>query len=178
MRNKGFTLIETLVVGGIILILVFGAIAVISGGGKNNVSVSTTAVSYPEATGYVVDQAEILSPETEAKLTNELKALDNKAQVAVVTIKSTEPLTIEEYSIKLAEKWKPGYKGKDNGIIFIVAVDDRKVRIEVGRGLEGQINDSKAGQMLDESVIPFLKDNKWEEGILSGVARIGKEVEK
>ena len=176
---KGFSVIEFLIFFAIIVLIGKLAFAVI-GRSKPASNIQEAQVNVlPEATGYVVDQSGILSAEAKAKIEAILKALDQKAQVAVVTIKTYSPYADEkEYAIKLAEKWKVGYEGKDNGIIFLVVTEDRKVRIEVGRGLEGVINDAKAGRILDEAVVPFLKKNDWEGGITSGVESIAKEVNK
>jgi len=74
--------------------------------------------------------------------------------------------------IKIAEKWKVGDKIKNDGIILIIAVKERKIRIEVGYGSEEKINDAKAGRILDEEIIPFLKKNDWNNGITAGVLKI------
>lgn len=135
-------------------------------------------VFYPEPTGYVVDSSNILSVDDIDKITTICKSLEPKIQLAVVTVKTTKPLTDRDYSIKLAEKFKVGYKGEDNGIIFLIVTEDRRVLIEVGYGAESILNDSKCGRILDESVVPFLKQNKWRDGILSGVNRIYSEVNR
>ena len=135
-------------------------------------------ISYPEPIGYVVDTANVLSAETEATLTQILTELDSTAQVAVVTVETTQPQDEKQYAIELAERWKPGYEGKDNGVIFLIVTKDRKVRIEVGKGLESVLNDSKAGRILDDSVVPHLKNNDWDNGALSGVEAIKREVTK
>ncbi len=174
--KKGFTLIELLVVTGIVMI--FG-LAIVSAVKSPSTSTSSKQeMILPEATGYVVDQAGVLKEETKRKVESTLKVLDPVAQVAVVTVKTTQPYDEKQYSIKLAEKWKPGYKGKDNGIIFLIVTEDRKVRIEVGRGLEAIINDAKAGRILDEAVVPFLKNNDWNGGVLAGIEAISKEVNR
>ncbi|MCG3203956.1 MAG: hypothetical protein KCHDKBKB_00633 [Elusimicrobia bacterium] len=131
---------------------------------------------YPSPTGYVVDTSNVLSEETELKVSNQLKEFDEKAQIAVVTVPSTGAESIEEYSINLAEAWKPGYEGKDNGVIFLIATTDRKLRIEVGRGLEEKLTDAEAGRILDNKVIPYLKNADWDGGVLSGVTAIIEEV--
>lgn len=128
-------------------------------------------VEYPNPTGYVVDAAELLSPvveaDLEAKLTN--FATETTNEVAVVTVKSLNGLSIEDYSIHLAELWKVGQKVTDNGVIFLTALEDRKVRIEVGKGLEAILTDAKTGKILDDYVVPQFKNNQWSEGITSGV---------
>lgn len=135
-------------------------------------------IHYPSPSGYVVDEAGVLSETTKGRLNEDLKAFDKQAQIAVVTVKTTQPLSIDEYSINLATQWGIGQAGKDNGILFIVATEDRKVKIEVGYGLEGTINDAKAGRILDNNVVPYLKDNNWDDGVLSGVNAIKEEIKK
>lgn len=135
---------------------------------------ASSEVSYPEPTGYVVDTANIIDAATKDKLTQELKSFDSTAQIAVVTVPSTLPLEIEEYSIHLAEKFKAGTKVEDNGIIFLVAYNDHKMRIEIGRGLEGKLTDAQAGRILDNTVRPLFKAGKYNEGILAGVDEIMK----
>jgi uncharacterized protein len=139
-----------------------------------NVNIPSTPISvvqtqeayYPEPTNYAVDTAGVLTTGELEILNQMLKDADtDKHQFAVVIIKSTAPLSIEEYGIKIAEKWKVGYKGLDNGLIVIVATEDRKVRLEVGKGLEGDINDAKAGRLIDEQMIPSLKEGKWFDAI-------------
>ncbi len=176
--KKGATLIEFLVVIVIVGMLSAMVIASIPNKPSGQIGVAASTPVFPEPTDYVVDTSGVLSAETKASLDLKLKALDSKAQIAVVTIPSTEPLTIEEYSIKLAEQWKPGYKGKDNGIIFIIATSDRKMRIEVGRGLEGNLNDAKAGTILRDVVTPFFKAGDWNGGVNAGVDAIIKEINK
>ena len=175
--KKGFTLIELLIVIAIIGVLSVAIIAVV----KPNVSNIATQQQvkeafYPEPTGYLVDSANVLSSTTKETLTQELSAFDQIAQVAVVTVKTTEPLDIEQYAIKLAEKWKVGYKGLDNGVILIVAVDDRKLRIEVGRGLEGGFTDLRAKEIIDQIIVPYFKQGKLDEGIDAGVKAIQQQI--
>src|SRR5436190_2122963 len=106
-------------------------------------SASVAHADYPTYKGYVNDFAHVLSPTGVKDLETKLKDFDKQTtnQIAVVTVQTTEPETIEQYSIHLAEKWKVGQKGKDNGVIMLFAMQDRKMRIEVGRGLEGDLTD-------------------------------------
>lgn len=138
---------------------------------------SSTEARYPEPTDYVVDEAGVLTPEQLSTLRNRLKLMDtSKHQLAVAIVKTTAPLSIEEYGIKLAEKWKVGDADLDNGAIIVIATDDRKVRIEVGYGLEGDIPDSAAGRILDNDMVPFLKKNDWYGAINAGLAALSARV--
>jgi uncharacterized protein len=132
---------------------------------------------YPEPTDYSVDQAGVLSEEQEKWLNDKLAELDGpRQQIAVVLVKTTAPVSVEEYGIRLAEKWRVGKKDVDNGAILIVATEDRKVRIEVGKGLEGDLTDAEAGRILDEAVVPRLADGDWYAGVMAGAEAISREV--
>jgi uncharacterized protein len=182
--KRGFSLVELLIVVAIVALV--GVIA-IQGTNKSTASVvigvqnpfnrGNASPYYPDATGYVMDTSGIISPETRAAIEAGCTALEPLAQVAVVTVKTTAPLTDEQYGIKLAEKLGVGHKGKDDGILLWVATEDRRIRIEVGRGAEAFMTDAKAGRILDEAVVPYLKQNKWDEGILAGFNAIKKEIE-
>jgi uncharacterized protein len=139
-----------------------------------DVSDRSNNIVLPAPTGYVVDTNNSLSEETEAALTKRITDNKDKAEIAVLTLDSTYPLSIEEYGIKLAEYWKVGDDVKDDGIIVILATKDRKVRVEVGLGMEGVINDSKAGNIVDTYMLPFLKVSNWNEGMINGVEGIIK----
>jgi len=123
-------------------------------------------------TGYVNDYANILSDEVKAKLTGLSAEIENKttSQLAVLTIDTTSPLDIETYAVKLFEKWGIGRKGKNNGVLILVAVKDRAVRIEVGYGLEGAIPDALAKNIIEKSIIPFFKNSDYNSGVLQGAA--------
>ncbi|MCX5687903.1 MAG: TPM domain-containing protein [Candidatus Omnitrophica bacterium] len=120
--------------------------------------------------GYVNDYANILSDEVKAKLTVLSGEIENKttSQLAILTIDTTSPLDIETYAVKLFEKWGIGQKGKNNGVLILVAVKDRAVRIEVGYGLEGAIPDALAKNIIEKSMIPFFKNGDYNAGILQG----------
>ncbi len=159
-----------------IIILAFTAFLA----GCDGKSVPTQEVFYPAVTNYVSDEFNVLKAETKLALVDTLTKFDSKdkGQVAVAIVKTIQPLTVEEYSIKLAEKWKVGYKGFDNGVILVLATEDRRVRIEVGRGVEDKITDGQAGRILDEKVVPFLKESKWDEGVTAGVNEIISRLSK
>jgi len=137
-----------------------------------------SAQDFPALTGYVNDGAGLLSPQGKDELESQLAQLekDTTAQVFVATVKSLEGDSIEDYASRLFEKWKIGQKDKDNGVLFLVALDDHKMRIEVGYGLEPVITDGRAGRIRDDDVIPLFKKNDYEGGIKAGVASIEKYI--
>jgi uncharacterized protein len=134
----------------------------------------TYAQKYPSPTGYVNDFAYLLSDSAQAELEARLVKLEKEttAEVSVVTIMSLENDTIEDYAAGLFQSWGIGKKDKNNGVLFIMALMDRAVRIEVGYGLESIITDGRAGRILDKEVLPHFKNNDYEKGIQSGVTAI------
>ncbi len=131
-------------------------------------------VKYPSAVGYVNDFANVLPPETKRFMEAELKDYADRTtnQIAVVTVKSLEGLPVEEYTINLATKWGVGQKGKDNGVMLLMALKERKVRIEVGYGLEGDLTDLKSGRIIKDTIVPYFKKGEMAQGIQSGVDEI------
>lgn len=125
----------------------------------------------PAATGYVVDQAEILSPETEQALTGIMEVLDKEdsTQLAVLTIPSLKGDNLEMYALAVAETWGIGQKGKDNGALLLIAQKERKVRIEVGYGLEGRLTDLLAGRIIRNEITPRFKEGDFDGGVRAGV---------
>ena len=113
------------------------------------------ATPVPSLTGAVVDQVGVLNPEVRENLERELWELKKQkgSEVAVLIVPSTKPEEIEQFSIRVVESWKLGRKGIDDGVLLLVAVNDRRVRIEVGRGLEGDIPDVKAHRIIDELIV-------------------------
>jgi uncharacterized protein len=142
----------------------------------------TTAVvsaqDFPNYQGFVNDFAGLLSADGKSLLEASLSQLekDTTAQVAIVTMKSLDGDSIEDYSYKLFEKWGIGKKDQNNGVLFLVALDERKMRIEVGYGLEPIITDGRAGRIRDENVIPKFKTGDYEGGIIDGTAAIEKYI--
>jgi uncharacterized protein len=94
------------------------------------------------------------------------------AEIAVVTVPSLDGVSVEEYAVKLFEKWGIGEKDKDNGVLFLIAPNERRAKIEVGYGLEPIITDGRAGEIIRETVIPFFKAGDYNQGILQGSKRI------
>jgi uncharacterized protein len=139
-----------------------------------------SAQNFPDYQGFVNDYAGLLSPQVKAQLEAKLTQLqkDTTAQVAVVTVKSLEGDTIEDYAVRLFEKWGIGQKDKNNGVLFLVALDDRKMRIEVGYGLEPVITDGRAGRIRDNDVLPSFKKGDYEGGIVAGVNSIEDYIRK
>lgn len=129
-------------------------------------SFAQTAITYPEPQ-YVSDYANVLSAEEENALAEKVLQFrqETSNEIAVLVIPTTEPETIEQYSIHVTDKWKIGEKGKDNGLLLTVAVNDRAMRLEVGRGLEGAIPDITATKILDAYARPAFKEGKFYEGI-------------
>lgn len=139
-------------------------------------------ISIPQPTSYkyINDYVGIVSEDYFKKIISLGKELEEKtgAQVTVVVLKTIGDATIEEYAVELFRKWGIGQKGKDNGVLLLVAVDDRIMRIEVGYGLEGAIPDGKAGRIRDEYIIPYFKEGNYSKGIYYGYLAIAREVAK
>lgn len=136
-------------------------------------------IQIPELTSRIVDLTNTLSFREVENLEKKLKDLEDRkgSQIAVLIIPTTGLETIEEYSIKVAEKWKIGRKGIDDGVILIIAKHDRRLRIEVGYGLEGVIPDAIAKRIIEEIIVPEFKKGNFYEGIDKGVDAIIKLIE-
>lgn len=130
--------------------------------------------------GFVSDFANILDSESYQKMKIITTELEQKtsSEIAVVTVKNTDGGSIEDFAVKLFEKWGIGKKGKDNGVLFLTSVEDRKVRIEVGYGLEGVLPDGLCGEILDKYVIPYFKQGDYSKGIIMGTAAITSIIAK
>jgi uncharacterized protein len=126
--------------------------------------------------GYVTDRAGLLSPPAKAGLETALRGFEAKTsnQVVVATFPSLEGDSLEDFSMRLAEAWKAGQKNKDNGVIFLIFKNDRKMRIEVGYGLEGVLPDALAGQIISQVVAPYFRKGDYSGGILAGTDAIMK----
>ncbi len=134
----------------------------------------------PEKPGnYVVDLADIIDNSSEYKLNQYLKELEQKttAQLVVLTIKSLEGGSIEDFSLTIAhDRWKLGQKGKDNGVLFLISLKDKKYRIEVGYGLEGVIPDSLAGTIGRNYLVPFFRKGEYSKGVYATALALANEI--
>jgi uncharacterized protein len=129
------------------------------------------ALTFPQLTGRVVDEANILSATTRAELTKKLADVEAKStdQFVVVTLKSLQGTSIEDFGVQLGRHWQIGQKGKNNGVLLIVAPAERKVRIEVGYGLEGKLTDAVTKLIIEGGIIPRFRANDFPGGITRGV---------
>ena len=116
-------------------------------------------VPVPPLTSPVTDATGTLTPDQVAALDAKLRAFEQAkgSQVAVLVVRTTQPEEIEQYAIRVAEAWKLGRRNVDDGAILIVALDDRKLRIEVGYGLEGALPDATANRIIDQDIVPLLR---------------------
>jgi uncharacterized protein len=132
------------------------------------------ALEVPPLRGYVNDYAAMISPATRDRLEEELKGFEqtDSTQLVILTIPSLEGEPIETFSIRVGETWKIGQKGKDNGIILVVAKRDRKTKIEVGRGLEGRLTDLLAGRIVDLVINSRFKRGDFDGGFQAGVSAL------
>jgi len=135
---------------------------------------TANAREIPRYAGSVNDTAGVLSSEAHQALTDRINAHKDRTgnQIVVLTMPSLEGEDIEGYAVRVFESWKPGNKGKDNGILVVVATKDRRVRIEVGYGLEGTLPDSAAGEIIRKFMTPRFKQGDFSGGIAAGVAAV------
>jgi len=128
----------------------------------------------PGLESYVNDYAGMIHPSTKSKLDEILRAFEqsDSTQIVILTIPSLEGENIEGFSMKVAERWKIGHQSKDNGVLFIVSKQERKIRIEVGRGLEGKLTDLMAGRIVDQVIKPKFKQSDFDGGFIAGVSAL------
>jgi uncharacterized protein len=159
-RQTGVTCLISATILMLTILLIFASLA--------------SAFEVPKLQGRVNDYAGMLSLQTKTSLEQQLKALEqsDSTQIVILTVTSLQSEVLEQFSIKVAEKWKIGQKGKDNGVILLVSKNDRKMRIEVGRGLEEKITDLRAGRIIDEVIKPRFKKGDYDGGFTEGIASI------
>lgn len=128
----------------------------------------------PTAQGFVNDLAFVLDTKTSGQITNVLTQFKKETgnEVAVLTLKSLEGGSIEDFTVRQYKEWGIGEKGKDNGALVLVVTNDREMRIEVGYGLEPYINDALAGRIIRETMIPHFREGNFSLGILNGVVEL------
>jgi uncharacterized protein len=136
------------------------------------------SLDVPPLKAHVNDYAGMLGEQTVRQMEGELAEFErsDSTQIVVLTIPGLQGESLEEFSIKVAEAWKVGWKGVDNGVILLVAKNDRKVRIEVGRGLEGRLTDLVAGRIIRNTIIPRFRSGDFDGGVMEGVAAIREVV--
>jgi len=132
---------------------------------------AAAALEVPYLSGRVVDEAGIVPPDAAARIEETLRAFEEEtgAQVAVLTVPSLEGEVLEDYSLKVAETWGLGREDRDDGVLLLVARDDRQLRIEVGYGLEGALTDAEAGRIVRNVIVPRFKAGDYGGGIEAGV---------
>jgi len=133
-------------------------------------------VEFPRPVGFVNDFAQVIPEQVEARIEALCRQIEKKttAEVAVVTVRKVEPLTIEDYAAGLFERWGIGKRGKDNGVLILVAVGERKVRIEVGYGLEPLLTDAKCGSIIRSVLVPAFRRGDFGGGLMEAVRIIGR----
>ncbi len=124
--------------------------------------------------GYVTDTIGLLSPQSRGQIESALRQFEAETsnQVVVAIFSTLDGFSLEDVSIRMAQKWKAGQKGRDNGVLFLVFRDDRQMRIEVGYGLEGVLTDLLCSQIIRNDVVPHFRSGDYERGIFEGVRAI------
>jgi len=136
-------------------------------------------LNIPDPLGYVNDFANILSKNAVNQLETQLSQFEKRTshEIAVVTIESLQETTIEDFAEQLFQKWGIGKKNYDNGILLLIAPNERKLRIEVGYGLEGIMPDLKAKKIINNIIVPEFKNDNYDQGVIAGVEAIEKVIQ-
>lgn len=134
-------------------------------------SLAKAEPSFPKLTGRVVDKVGLLSPANKQNLSAQLEAHEKASsnQIVVAVLKDLQGYSIEEYGYQLGRHWKIGQKDKDNGALLLFAIEERKVRIEVGYGLEGQLTDAISANIIHQLILPAFRKGQFDSGIQKGV---------
>lgn len=137
-------------------------------------TITVQALEFPQLTGRIVDNAELLSAETEKRLTDQLEEHERTTtnQVVVITLPSLQGTSIEDFGYQLGRHWGIGQRDKNNGVILLVAPNERRMRIEVGYGLEGTLTDALSKIIIERRMRPAFRDGRMEDGIVSGTEAI------
>ena len=140
-----------------------------------------SAQKLPKPVGYVNDFAGVMDSASKSQMETIIRTLNEKTgvEIAVTSVETIAPYaTIEEYSIELASEWGIGKKGEDTGVLLLLAMQERRVRLEIGYGLEGIIPDGLAGEIIDKSILPYLRAGDYGSGLLKGVQAVAGIVAK
>lgn len=177
--RRGLTLLEAMVIVAVVGILLWVILASMSGTHKVNWQAQSPTVAdaapLPEP-GYVVDETGTLDSVQRADLQQRLVEQEAEGhEMAILIVDSTGSLSIEEYSIRIAEKWKVGNADRDDGILIVVAKSQRKVRIEVGTGAEGYVTDAEAGDIIRSYITPNFKMGDFHGGLRNGVEQLAAQ---
>ena len=141
--------------------------------------IAVAQVAVPPLSGRVTDQTSTLNAEQKSTLEQTLQTFETKkgSQIAVLIVPTVSPETIEQYALRVAEQWKLGRKKVDDGAILVIAKNDRKLRIEVGYGLEGALNDATSKRIISEIISPRFKEGDFFGGITAGVDQMMKVID-
>ncbi|MDP3844472.1 MAG: TPM domain-containing protein [Oxalobacteraceae bacterium] len=135
-------------------------------------------VPVPPLSGHVIDQAGMLNPQQRSNLDNVLKDYEARSgsQIAILLVNSTAPEAIEQYSIRVADAWKLGREGIDDGVILVVAKDNdkalRRLRIEAGRGIQGTVTDAQSKRILQDVIAPYFRQNDYYGGLAAAISAL------
>ena len=142
------------------------------------IATAALAQTIPAPTGFVTDTAGVLRPETRTRMTRLIEELQQKtgSEIAVLSVDSTAPLDDFSYAMKVADTWKPGRKRDDTGVLVLLAVKDRKLRILTGYGVEGVLPDGLVGEIQDREMMPAFRAGNVDEGMWRGVAALASQI--
>lgn len=160
MRQNKYKLVN---LAAALLLLVWASLSVAQS--------SQTLISVPALSGRVVDLTASLTAQLQTEIEQKLREFEERqgSQIAVLIVPATAPESIEQFALRVAEQWKLGRKKIDDGVILVVAKNERALRIEVGYGLEGVLNDATAKRIIEERIVPRFKQDDFQGGINSGI---------
>jgi uncharacterized protein len=146
----------------------------------DSVGLAASSLPKPTADFYLLDEAQVLSPQVKNQVLSINRDLNNqtKAQIVVVTLNSSNGRSIEELGLEILREWGVGDKQLNNGVVLLVLPSERKSRIEVGYGLEGALPDGKTGRIQDEYMLPYFQQGDFDQGILNGFLVLAQEIAK
>jgi uncharacterized protein len=155
-----------------------GALALAAVLGLLAVAVRAAEPDLPRPDGFVTDRAGVLGTATRTRLERLLEELRARtgAEIAILTVPTTAPFDDFTYALRVAEAWRPGRKGEDTGVLFLLAVDDRKLRMLVGYGLEGVLPDGLVGEIQDTEVVPALRAGDYDQAVLGGTLALASRI--